>query len=196
MRYAVYEELETAHLRLRKIRREDAENFFIHFAGNEHVAKYMLWKPHNSIEDTKKSIEHILKRYEMGKSYRWGIALRSDDTLIGMIDLLRFDEVESSCSFAYMIGDSFWGKGFGTEALWAVLEYAFEKMDMQIVKADHMCENVASGAVMRNVGMSYVKTHISKYEKNGKFYDADEYMLIRQDWENKEMEININKVGE
>ena len=184
MRYAIYEQLETERLILRKLKRTDAYDFFVRFGGNENVAKYMLWKPHKSIKDTEESIENTLRRYEDGKCYRWGITLSSDDSLIGMIDLLRFDEDENSCSFAYMIGDSFWGNGFGTEALSAVLRYAFEKMNMQVVRADHITQNVASGAVMRKAGMYYVKTHNSKYEKDGRYYDADEYMITYGDWRN------------
>lgn len=182
MKYARYEQLETVNLLLRKITKEDANDFFCRFGGNEQVARYMLWKSHKSLKDTQKSIEHTLKRYEEGNYYRWGIALRSDNSLIGMIDLLRFDEEENSCSFAYMIGESFWGKGFGTEALLAVLKYAFEKMDMKLIKADHMCENSVSGAIMRKVGMHYVKTYVAKYEKEGKHYDADEYEITDKEW--------------
>ena len=181
MKLEKYEILETKRLLLRKIRKTDAEHFF-RLAGNANVAKYMLWQPHHSIKDTKESIEKIVQRYEQVACYCWGIALCSDDSLIGRIDLLRFDEIENSCSFAYMINDSFWGQGFGTEALSAVLDYAFEKLQMQIVRADHICENVASGAVMKKVGMQYTKTIVGKYEKNGQTYDAKEYEITYHDW--------------
>lgn len=198
MKYAKYEQLETTNLLLRKLTKEDASHFFSRFGGSERVAKYMLWKPHKSIKDTQESIENTLKRYESGTCYRWGIAFRSDNSLIGIIELLRFDETESSCSFAYMIGDSFWGKGFATEALSAALKYAFEKMEMKVIIADHMCENGASGAVMRKVGMHYVKTYIAKYEKEGNYYNADEYRITDKDWEilhsDKSYCINTNKM--
>lgn len=182
MKYTMFEQLETQNLILRRFRREDAECFFARVGGNEKVSRYMLWQPHKSLQESKESIEKILSRYEGDNAYTWGIALRSDDSIIGRIDLLRFDEKESSCSFAYMIGDEFWGQGFGTEALKAVLQFAFEKMEMQTVIADHMSENVASGIVMKKAGMHYVQNHVSKYEKDGKCYDADEYMITYKDW--------------
>lgn len=182
MKYAMLEQLETSNLILRKFRREDAECFYARVGGSEKVTKYMLWQPHKSLQESKESIEKILSRYEEENGYTWAIALRADDSIIGRIDLLRFDERESNCSFAYMIGDEFWGQGYGTEALKAVLQFAFEKMEMQTVVADHMSVNVASGKVMKKAGMYYVQNHVSKYEKAGKSYDADEYMITYKDW--------------
>jgi len=62
------------------------------------------------------AIERIIARYESGNCYSWGIALADDNSIIGRIDLLRFDEQQNSCSFAYMIGSAYWGLGYGTEA--------------------------------------------------------------------------------
>ena len=182
MIYSKLEELKTNHLLLRKFRVDDVQDFFVRVGGNANVTKYMLWEPHQSIEDTKSSVDKVLKRYEEGVCYTWAIALKEDDSVIGRIDLLRFDEVEHSCSFAYMIGDAYWGKGYGTEALSAILAYAFEKMQIEVVVADHMSENKASGAVMRKVGMHFVGTHSAKYEKDGAVMDADEYRITRETW--------------
>ena len=184
MHYAKFEEMQTQHLTLRKFRDSDVMDFYNRVGGNSNVTKYMLWEPHQSIEDTRLSIEKVLHRYEVGNAYTWAIALKEDDSIIGRIDLLRFDEDAESCSFAYMISDTYWGLGFGTEALSAVLRFAFEKIEMQVVIADHMCENGASGVVMRKVGMTYVKTHKAKYEKAGNVFDADEYKITCDEWRN------------
>lgn len=182
MIYAEFEERNTPNLILRKFRIDDAETFYIRVGGNKKVTKYMLWEPHESVEESFQSIRKVLRRYEEGNTYTWAIALKEDDSVIGRIDLLRFDEQDNSCSFAYMIGDEYWGKGFGTEALSTVLNFAFDKMNVQIVIADHMSENIASGAVMKKVGMSYIQTHAAKYEKDGCSYDADEYRITYEEW--------------
>lgn len=182
MKWEEFAELQTKNLCLRKFRIDDVGHFYERVGGNEKVTRYMLFQPHKSQEETNKSIEKIMARYEDGCYYTWAIALRSDDSIIGRIDLLHFDEEESRCSFAYMIGDMFWGKGYGTEALQAVLKFAFEKMQMKEVVVDHMKENIASGAVMRKVGMKFVRTITERYEKNGVFHDADEYRITINDW--------------
>lgn len=185
MNYAQFEELNTAHLLLRKIRLEDVTYYYERIGSSEDVTKYMLWQPHQSLQESRESIEKVLARYEIGKCYTWAIALAEDDSIIGRIDLLRFDESNSSCSFAYMLGKDFWGCGYGTESLKAVFAFAFEKMGMQTIGADHMCENVGSGKVMQKAGMQFVEKHVGKYEKNGNCYDADEYVIHASMWDAK-----------
>ena len=182
MKYAPFEPIKTEHLVLRKLRPEDAECYYHRIGGNEEVTRYMLWQPHQSLQESRESIKKVLTKYAAGNCYCWAIALAEDDSVIGRIDLLRFDEENDSCSFAYMLGKEFWGRGFGTEALKAVFSFAFERMGIQQITADHMRENPASGRVMQKSGMHHVQTLPAKYEKNGKQYDAEEYTITHEEW--------------
>ena len=183
MKFPEIKELYTKDLILRKVRREDAQLYFQRIGSREAVTRYMLFMPHTDLADSVESVENVLRRYETGRCYRWAIALKEDDSIIGIIELLRFDETADSCSFAYMIGDGFWGKGYGTQALKAALDFAFSEMELSFVEADHMSANPASGAVMRKAGMVYVRTDEAKYQKNGSVYDAIVYRITRQQWQ-------------
>ena len=185
MKFPEVKELYTKDLILRKVRREDAPLYFERIGSREKVTRYMLFMPHRSIADSVETIGNVLRRYESGRCYRWAIALKEDDSIIGIIELLRFDEAEGSCSFAYMIGDEFWGRGYGTQALKAALDFGFEQMELNAVEADHMAANPASGAVMRKAGMTYIRTDEGKYQKNGCIYDATVYRITRNQWENR-----------
>ena len=81
-----------------------------------------------------------------------------------------------------MIGDEFWGRGYGTQALKAAFQFAFSEMDLAYVEADHMAANPASGAAMRKAGMVYVRTDEAKYQKNGCVYDAPVYRITADQW--------------
>lgn len=182
MRFPDFQELLTSRLCLRKIRMTDVENFHIRLGGSEAVTRYMLFQPHKTVEESRASLEKWLARYEAGKCYHWAIALKDTDELIGIIDLLRFDEESNSCSFAYMLAEAFWGMGYGTEALKAVLDFGFREMELEFIEADHMAENGASGAVMRKCGMIRQGIVLAKYEKNGATHDAVVYRITREGW--------------
>jgi len=184
MRFPEIEQLHTSRLVLRKLTMEDVSAYYERIGSSEAVTKYMLFSAHKDISESVASIRKALHRYEEGRCYRWGIALKSDDSLIGVIELLRFDEAAESCSFAYMLGEAFWGQGYGTEALMAAFGFAFDQMQVQEIRADHMSENPASGAVMRKAGMIRQGTVPAKYEKNGIFCDAEEYRITRSKWSN------------
>lgn len=183
MRYATITRLETERLILRKITPEDAWDYYSKLGSSPAVTRYMLFQPHGALSDSVASIEKNLRRYETGRNYRWVICLKGTAELIGVIDLLGFRETEDCCSFAYMLAEDVWGKGYGTEAVRAVFDFAFREMDMAKIEADHFADNVASGAVMRKCGM--VKTGVlpGKYEKNGVLHDAVQYELTREAWE-------------
>lgn len=177
MIFAPITQLITSRLKLRKLRLEDADDFFL-FAADADVCRYMFWIPHESVEESKASIAASLLRYDTQPYYRWGIALKDSDRLIGIVQLLAFDPDDNSCSFAYMINKDHWGNGYGPEALRAAMDFAFTKMQIRKIAADHFSENTASGAAMRKSGMVYVKTIPEKYEKAGKRYDADQYEKV------------------
>ncbi len=181
MKYAEFETLKTARLWLRKMTMEDAQTYFERLASSEAVTRYMLFSPQKELAESVESVKKALARYESRAAYRWVLDLPGEG-LIGVVDLLRFDEESDSCSFAYMIGEDYWGMGYGTEAVKAVFGFAFEKMELSCIEADHMAENPASGAVMRKAGMQYVRTDKAKYEKNGARRDAHVYRITRQDW--------------
>lgn len=182
MQFPQLEPLYTQHLVLRKLTEKDIPAYYAQLGSSEAVTKYMLFDAHRDISQSVASIRKALDRYEAGRCYRWAIALPEDNSLIGVIELLRFDEETERCSFAYMLGEDFWGKGYGTEALRAALGFAFDKMQVRKVVADHFAVNPASGACMRKAGMSYLRHLPGKYEKHGISYDAEEYAITREQW--------------
>ena len=177
MRYADFRILETPRLILRDIRMEDIYEYYERLYGDGDVCRYMLFDPHQDISESLASLQRTLERYEEGKCYRWGITLKEEEGLIGIIELLRFDEQKSTCSFAYMLGCKFWNRGYGTEAVKAVIRFAFEEMDIRSIRVDHMSGNGASGAVMRKAGMTHVGTETGKYTKHGRTRDAVIYEI-------------------
>lgn len=182
MRDVGIQTIETKRLILRKLEMADVPFYYQRLGSSADVAEFMLWNPHRDISESIASIQKAIARYQAGGCYRWAIALREDNSLIGVIELLKFDEAENTCSFAYMLGKDFWGRGYGTEALNAALEFAFTQLELDAVESDHFAENGASGAVMRKVGMAYQGTAVRKYEKNGISYDAPMYRVTAAEW--------------
>lgn len=177
MRYADFRTIETERLILRDIRMEDIQEYYERLFGDGDVARYMLFDPHQDIGESLAHLQAGLEKYEQGRFYRWGAALKEDDSLIGLIELLRFDEETNSCSFVYMLGSDYWNRGYATEMLKAVLSFAFEELELERVVVDHMADNPASGAVMRKAGMRHIGTEKGKYNKHGILHDAEVYEI-------------------
>ena len=171
--------METERLILRKLELRDTPLYYERISSREAVAKSMLWDPHRSYEQTEAVVLKSILRYEDPACHRWVIALRQDDTIIGVADLLRFTE-DHRCSFAYMIGEDFWGNGYATEALRAIFAYGFDHLGLLQIEADHFSNNPASGRVMQKLGMQHIGTRINAYKTHGQFRNADAYSLTKE----------------
>ena len=177
MRFAEFKPLETERLLLRKLQLGDVYEYYERLFGDADVSRYMLFDPHQTIMESLESVQRKLKRYEEENFYCWGVELKEEGGLMGLVELLRFDEQAGSCSFAYMLGCNYWNQGYGTELLQAVFRFAFEELEIERIVADHMTENAASGRVMEKAGMKHIGTETGKYEKLGIRYDAEVYEI-------------------
>ena len=177
MRFAKFHQLETDRLLLRQLREEDIYEYYERLFGDGDVSRYMTFEPHQDISESLESLQRKLERYEEDNCYCWAIAEKGEDSLIGLIELLRFDPRDNSCSFVYLLGCDYWNKGYGTEALKEVIRFAFEELGVERIVADHMAPNAASGKVMAKAGMTHIGTEPEKYEKTGSRYDALVYEI-------------------
>ena len=55
------------------------------------------------------------------------------------------------------IGKEYWGKGYTTEAMKKVIEFAVESLNISEIVGRYAKENPASGSVMRKLGFVYEK---------------------------------------
>ena len=69
-----------------------------------------------------------------------------------------------------------------SEALKAVVEFGFLKLNLNRIEAQHECDNPASGHVMKNAGMVHEGTLRQRLYNKGRFVDVDLYAIIRRDF--------------
>jgi RimJ/RimL family protein N-acetyltransferase len=140
--------IDTGRLRLRKPLAADARAIFAAYAQDPDVTRYLVWRPHASIDDTRAFIADCLERW--GRSaYPYVITSRSDGSVLGMIEA-RLSE--SLASVGYVLAKRWWGHGFTTEAVRAVVAAAFAQPLIQRVEAACDVDNAASSRVLEKAG--------------------------------------------
>lgn len=81
----------------------------------------------------------------------------------------------------FWLGKAHWGQGYMPEAVKAVLNYGFDKLELQRIAAEHYGYNLASGRAMAKAGMLCEGTRRAAYRKAGRQVDAVVYALVRDD---------------
>jgi [ribosomal protein S5]-alanine N-acetyltransferase len=145
------ETLETARLRLRKPLLKDAEVIFRGYARDAEVTRYVSWRFHCTVEETREFLRACLAAWEERKSFQWAIIRKEDRQLVGMISA-RVDG--HKWELGYVLARPHWGRGYMTEVVRSLIEWALKQPEIYRVWAVCDIANLASARVMEKAGMT------------------------------------------
>ena len=128
----------------------DAETIFAEYAQDTEVAKYMIWRPHLDIEESRDFIRRCISAWKDDNAYPWVITRKSDGRLIGMIEcrIKLF-----SMDIGYVLARAHWGHGYTPEAARTIVDWGLGQEKIYRVWALCDVENLASARVMEKIGM-------------------------------------------
>ncbi|HVZ64077.1 MAG TPA: GNAT family N-acetyltransferase [Lacunisphaera sp.] len=173
--------LATPRLQLRPYEPADAPDVR-RLAGDAAVAATTLMIPHPYPEGAAEAwINTHAARWAARQELVLAITLQGDGALVGSIGLM-FDRPNDLAEIGYWIGVPYWNNGYATEALRAMIGYAFGTLGLHRIQAHHMVHNAASGRVMEKAGMRREGLRRQSLRKNGVYYDTVFYGVLRQDW--------------
>ena len=144
------ERIETERLVLRIPSLADAEAIFNSYAQDSEVTRYLIWRPHRNIEETKTFLAACAVAWEDEVRFPYVITFKENGAVIGMIEI-RIDDFKADVG--YVLSRQNWGKGMATEALRSLVEWALRQESIYRVWALCDVENAASGRVLEKVGM-------------------------------------------
>jgi RimJ/RimL family protein N-acetyltransferase len=174
--------INTDRLSLRAITAEDVDDFYAIYSNPE-VMRYWSTPPLPDRDAASKLINQIHADFGRHELLKWGIALRSDDTLIGSVTLFHLDFTHRHAEIGYALGRPYWRKGYMQETLRAVINYAFEDLNFHRIEADVDPRNTASVKTVERLGFQREGYLRERWHVNGEIQDAFFYGLIRPDWE-------------
>ncbi len=145
-------ELGTPRLLLRKLKPEDAQDMF-EYASDPEVAKDVSWLPHTSIQDSRAYLNFVIQKYAKNEVSDWGMVLKETGKLIGTCGFVWWKPEHSKAEIGYVISRKYWGRGLMTEAVAAIIDFAFNKMKLHRLEARCITTNFGSEKVMLKNGL-------------------------------------------
>lgn len=169
------ETIVTERLILRKFKKADASDI-LEYGSDAETIKYLTW---DGIKTTDEAIKAIVEYYWS----RPGIfAIELNGKCVGCIDI-RLDPAHEKSGFGYVLNRQFWGKGYMTEALSAILTLCFDKLGLNRVESTHYLGNDASGKVMKKCGMEFEGICKQEVKIKGIFHDVAHYGITKERWQ-------------
>lgn len=170
------ERLETDRLIMREWDINDAYDVY-EYAKSKKVGPMAGWKPHESVEETKKIIEMFIEENET-----WAIYSKELKKVIGSIGMHNTDK-ENQLELGYVLAEECWGQGLMVEASKAVIKYGFDNLGLDNIYVGHFSYNKQSKRVIEKLGFRYIETKEKSYKiYDGSMVDDVCYLLSKEEF--------------
>lgn len=155
--------METERLIIRRITRKDIDAL-LGIKGKPEVM--YAWEHGFTQKDVRKWINRQLSRYRKDGFGYFAVILKESGVLIGQAGLLKSTiNGNEAVELGYIFDNKHWHNGYGTEAAYACLGYAFEQLGLKTVCCSIRPENEASIRVAEKLGMTLCGRHTVIYNE-------------------------------
>ena len=167
--------LETERLLLRRPTLADVKAI-ARLADDRRIAENTRRLPHPYSQDH--AIEVVRAT---GDDYRGtAFLIENNFSPIGMVGV-DWREPEAP-ELGYWLGVEHWGRGFGTEAARAVIDFTFEEFDAEQLMAGARVSNPSSRNILEKCGFQWCGVELHRFEALGSSTPVDCFRLSRSVW--------------
>jgi ribosomal-protein-alanine N-acetyltransferase len=138
-------------LYLEPLSQEHAEMIHI-FASKYNVKKYIGWQLKETPSETEEFVKMLITRHESGSHVYASVVEKITGRVIGTVMLFNFDKRANHGEIGYVLDDTVWGKGYGTQIVRMVSEYAFKEMGLRKIFARVVNTNLGSSRILEKNG--------------------------------------------
>ena len=171
--------LETARLVLRAPRLGDAKTVAV-LANDRRIAENTARIPHPYRAG---DAEDFISSANLGNEAVFIIALRNGARTEQVIGACGYTQVDRHPpEIGYWLGVKHWGKGYATEALHAVIDYAFTDLEHEALNAGARVTNPASRRVLEKCGFQWTGVGLYRIRAISSSAPIDRFRLERGIW--------------
>jgi RimJ/RimL family protein N-acetyltransferase len=145
----------------------------------------MRWWSHGPLADLdavavyRSQIEKGLRDREL---FQWAVTDRGSGLLMGTCTLSDWDATHRRASIGYILHRDHWGQGYGSDAVRALLDFAFQRMGAHRIEADIDPENAGSIALVEKLGF-VLEGHLrERWWPYGRPLDSLIYGMLAPEW--------------
>lgn len=161
----------------------------VSYAGNIKITENTRTMPHPYREEDAISwINMANQGFKNRDNYIFAMRFRATDAFIGGIGL-TLNKENNRAELGYWLAEDFWNLGFTTEAVQAILQFGFEKLNLNKIIAAYLITNETSGKVMIKNGMTKeaeFKDHDIKKDHtvtDSKYISLIQYRMLKSEYE-------------
>lgn len=167
---------------LRPLKRTDLDDHYMEWFNDKEVSKFSSHAIFPYTEDD--MLEYFEESKKSITMLPFAIIFKKNDKHIGNVSLQNINWVFRSAEFAIILGDkAYWKKGLGYEVGKLILDYAFERLNLNRVHCGTSVENIGMQQLAIRLGMKQEGRRRQAIYKWGKYADIAEYGILRSEYE-------------
>ncbi|MEZ3143338.1 GNAT family N-acetyltransferase [Halobaculum sp. MBLA0143] len=160
--------------------------------GMERLTRWLPWSPHDAPRTSESFLERGRAGWADGETAAYVIRLREGELGGDPGEIVGFGglDVDWDRRAGYLgvwLREPFWGRGYSGERATALVELAFDRLDLGVVRVSHEPRNEQSGrAIEKYVDRlggrrDGVERNVTAYD-DGTVHDEVQYSISRAEW--------------
>lgn len=182
--------IETERLRIRTLSESDVCESYVNGLNDPEVNKFLI--DARFTQHTETSVkDFVAKKLNSPLCIPFGLFVKEGGEFIGTIYISKISRIHFSCELGIcLFRKECWNKGYGAEAVSAVVRYLFDILGLHYIQAEAYAENRASLAMFEKVGFYF------QYEVKNAVRFCDSYEpVVFLGMDNKKFDFSKLKSG-
>ncbi|NIT56156.1 MAG: GNAT family N-acetyltransferase, partial [Aliifodinibius sp.] len=178
----------TKHLLLRCYRPGDGATYFhVLRANRDHLYEFL--PPHLMTVQNEEDAENVIRKlnadWQLRTLFIFGVWEKGTGTYVGEIYLANADWQVPCIELGYFVVKESTGKGIATEAVQAMIHFAFDHLQVSRIELQCAADNAASIRVAERCGFHYEgRLRQRNRKQDGDLVDRLWYGLLSSEWQN------------
>ena len=140
----------------------ELHNFIL--SNTERLKKYFPVTLSNNSTLEKTTAYIVTKNREIQERSNFTFAIRNEKSIIiGLIILKKIDWTTETGEFAYCIGSNYEGKGYTSNAVNEMMQFAFNELQLKTLQIIAHKTNIGSCKVAENCGFTWKRTLLNEF---------------------------------
>ena len=135
-----------------------------------------------SIDGALAHIKMINDKIDENIDINWAVTEKGNNKCIGIMGFYRTQPEHFRTELGYMITPEHWGKGYVTEAVTVLLDFAFNTLQFHSIEAVIDSRHTASERVLQKVGFIKEAHFKENFYYNNEFTDTVIYSLLKRNF--------------
>lgn len=180
--------LKTERLILREFRAEDWRAVYT-YQNDPRYLEFYDWE-HRTEQEVKAFVQMFLDQQQQNPRLKFQLAIvlaQGEDSahtnkLIGNVGIRKPDLKSYNAELGYELDPREWNNGYATEAASAMLQFAFERLQLHRVSARVIANNGNSVRLLEKLGMHQEARLREQEFFKGRYWDTLVYGILEDEW--------------